>query len=454
MEIQLYNTISKELETFKPQKKGTVSMYHCGPTVYDTPHIGNYRTFLMNDLIRRVFEYNNYEVDQVMNITDVDDKTIRRSREEKIKLTELCEKYEKIFLKGLVDMNIQLPHHLVHATEYINEMIALINTLLANSVAYTAKDGVYVSIDKVKNYGELAHLDLKEISNSKERITNDEYDKANPRDFAVWKFKADDDGENFWKAPFGDGRPGWHIECSAMSMKVLGPTIDIHSGATDLIFPHHTNEIAQSESATGKHFVNYWMHGAFMNINEEKMAKSKNNFFKLDDLVAETISPLGFRYWLLTAHYRSPVNFTFDAVRAAQHGLIRLMATVASYPDHGNIISAYREKFNKFVNDDMNTPKAVALAWELIKDTEQTDADKRATLIDFDRVFGLKLDEAKVTASKETSIPLEIQALADVRETARAKKDWKQADALRIEIESRGFTVKDTPEGIKVTEKI
>jgi len=446
MDISLYNTLSRSKETFKPLKKGSVSMYHCGPTVYDTPHIGNYRTFIMNDLIRRVFEYNGYEVNQVMNVTDVDDKTIKKSQAEDISRAELTQKYEKLFLEGLESLNILRPHHVIRATDYIPVMIELIQTLIDKGVAYKADDGVYVSIDKVKNYGALAHLKL--ANESHERIQNDEYDKENPRDFAVWKFKATEDGDNFWAASFGEGRPGWHIECSAMAMKVLGETIDIHTGGVDLIFPHHTNEIAQSESATGKPFAHYWLHGGFITMNDEKMAKSKGNIAKLDDLRERAISPLGYRYWLLTAHYRSPANFTVDAVTGAQNALIRLIEAVGSYPEGGSVIDPYRQKFLEAINDDLNLPKAVALAWELVKDSKQTDADKRATLIDFDKVFGLKLADAP--RFQEEEIPAEINALAEAREEARKAKDWSKADAIREEIANRGYEVSDTPEGIKI----
>lgn len=446
MVIKLFNTLSREKEAFKPLKKGAVSMYNCGPTVYDTPHIGNYRTFVMNDILRRIFEYNEYRVTQVMNITDVDDKTIKKSRAEGIPLKEFTIKYEKLFLYGLTSLNIELPHHLTRATEYIQEMIELVQTLLDKGVAYKADDGVYIAISKIKNYGALAKLDLNSIS--KERIANDEYDKEDARDFAVWKFRSPEDGDVSWEAPFGAGRPGWHIECSAMSMKILGPTIDIHTGGQDLLFPHHTNEIAQSESATGKSFVRYWVHGAFMDVSNEKMAKSKGNFVKLEDLLDESISPLAFRYWLMTAHYRSPVNFTFDSVKAAQIALIKFMAAVAVYPDGGKIDQSYKDRFTGFVNDDMDMPKAIALSWELIKDPKVSLADKRATLLDFDRVFGLKLAEAP--RFKEEPVPEEIKALADAREEARKAKDWKKADALRVEIEARGFEVNDTPEGPRI----
>ncbi len=449
MDIKLFNTLSREKETFKPLKKGAVSIYNCGPTVYDTPHIGNYRTFVMDDILRRIFEYNNYEVTQVMNVTDVDDKTIKRSRVENVSLEDLTRKYEKLFLYGLSSLNIELPHHLTRATEHIQAMIDLISVLLDKGVAYKAEDGIYVNISKVEDYGGLAHLDIKAASRS--RIANDEYDKENARDFAVWKSKSADDGDASWPAPFGEGRPGWHIECSAMSMKALGPTIDVHTGGQDLLFPHHTNEIAQSESATGKPFVKYWVHGAFMDVSNEKMAKSKGNFVKLENLLDASISPLSFRYWLMTAHYRSPVNFTLDSVRAAQNALIKFMAAMATLPDGGKVDQDYKDRFTGFVNDDMDMPKAIALAWELMKNQEVTPADKRATLLDFDRVFGLKLTEAP--RFKEESVPAEIQALVDAREQARKAKDWKKADALRAEIEIRGFEVDDTAEGPRIISK-
>lgn len=451
MDIVIYNTLSHKKETFKPIKNGEVTMYHCGPTVYNTPHIGNYRTFIMNDIIRRVFEYNNYQVNQTMNVTDVDDKTLRGSQESGISLSEFTRKYEELFLKESESLNILRPHNLTRATEYINEMIMMISDLLSKDYAYITKDGVYMAISKVKDYGKLAQLDLSKIS--QERIVNDDYNKENPRDFALWKFKTPEDGDVSWQAPFGEGRPGWHIECSAMATKTLGPTIDIHSGAIDLLFPHHTNEIAQSECSTGKTFVNYWIHGEFVNIANEKMAKSAGNFFKLTDLAEHTISPLAYRYWLLTAHYRSPVNFTYEAVGASQNALIKMIKTIMHYPKEGNIIVEYQQKFLSFINDDLNMPKALALAWELIGDNTQNEGDKRATLIDFDRIFGLKLDSVP-EIEPSADIPEEILALSEAREQARKAKDWTKADALRIEIENRGFTVSDNKDGGVVLREI
>lgn len=442
MDIRLYNTLSRSVETFTPLIPGRVGMYHCGPTVYDTPHIGNYRTFVMNDIVRRTFEYNDYEVDQVMNITDVDDKTIRRSHEENVALETVTRKYEKLFLEEIGSLHILRPTHLLRATDNIAFMIKMISGLLERGMAYKAADGIYMSVAKVKDYGALA--DIRPESIGKERIANDEYDKENPRDFSLWKFKTADDGEVGWDAPFGQGRPGWHIECSAMSIAKLGETFDVHTGGTDLIFPHHTNEIAQSESFTGKPFVHYWIHGAFMNVNSEKMAKSKKNFFKLSDIVEEKISPIGFRYWLLTAHYRSPVNFTFEAVSAAQNALIRLMDIVRKLPEDGDIDAVYRDRFLAAINEDLNVPQALAIAWEMVRDETIKPGDKRATLLDFDRVFGLGL--ADVPRATSRTIPAEVQALAEAREEARQAKEWEKADALRHEIEDRGFVVRDTKE--------
>jgi len=466
-EIFLHNTLSGKKEVFKPIKAGKVGIYNCGPTVYDTAHIGNLRTFVMDDIVRRVFEYNDFEVTQVMNLTDVDDKTIRRAREEKKSLTDLTRHYEKAFIDDIHALNILTPTKLLRATENTDGMISLISKLLEKGFAYKADDGVYMSIEKIKGYGELAHVKL--AAEKKSRISNDEYDKESPQDFALWKFESDlekpkgnvpprkahregNQDEISWPAPFGRGRPGWHIECSAMAMSVLGETIDIHTGGTDLIFPHHTNEIAQSESATGKPFVHYWVHGGFMNVRDEKMAKSKGNFLKLVDLEESKISPLAFRYWLLTAHYRSMVNFSLEAVMAAQNAFIRLAeAFIGFKTDKAGVIDGnFQEKFRTAINDDLNMPEAVALAWQLIKDHHLSPADKRATLLDFDRVFGLGLSAVEALDDSPASIeslPPDIFALSEARDEARKAKDWQKSDALRKEIENRGYEVKDTDDG-------
>jgi cysteinyl-tRNA synthetase len=447
MALELYNSLSKSKEVFTPLVPGKVGMYHCGPTVYDTAHIGNFRTYIFNDILRRSFEYLGYEVKQVMNITDVDDKTVRNSQAQGIRLDVFTQKYTDLFLSDLQKVNIKRPHVLPLATEYIKEMVDMIGALIEKDIAYVSQDGVYMSISLVKNYGALAGIKLTDEVQS--RINNDEYEKENPRDFALWKFHVESDGEVVWPALFGDGRPGWHIECSAMSIKNLGETLDIHTGGVDLMFPHHVNEIAQSESATEKKFVNYWLHGAFININDTKMAKSKGNFLKLSDLDESQISPLAYRYWLLTSHYRTQVNFTLEAVEAGQNAFIRLAHHVAEWGVPGTISQEYKKMFITAIEDDIDMPRALALAHELSHDETLSDADKLATLLDFDKVFGLGLE-----AFTNIIIPEEIIALAEVRELARKEKDFAKADALRKEIEDRGYILKDTEDGYKIDRKI
>lgn len=452
--------MSGKKEEFKPIEEKRVGIYSCGPTVYDTAHIGNLRTYTSNDIIRRVFEYNGYFVKHVMNLTDVDDKTIRRSQENKMSLEQLTRHYETLFLADLHSLNILTPNRILRATDHIKEMTDMIAILLEKGIAYITKDGVYYSIGLFKDYGKLAKLKIEATDSSKlrERISNDEYEKENPRDFALWKFYTPNDGEVSYDAPFGKGRPGWSIECSAMSTKALGPNFDIHTGGTDLIFPHHTNEIAQSEAATGKHFVNYWIHCAFMNVNDDKMAKSKGNFLKLAELEEAGISPIAFRYWLLTSHYRSQVNFTIDAVKAAQTAFIRFIETFVrlSEVEYEHIHASanprdYRKEFIERVNDDFNTPEALALAWELIKDHSVEAKEKIKILLDFDSIFGLGLKAVmEMKAYEKESVPAEVNLLAEARNEARNNKEWDKADALRKEIESRGYTVKDTGDSFEL----
>ncbi len=463
MSLHIHNTMSGQKEEFKPLEEKKVGIYSCGPTVYDTAHIGNLRTYVSNDLIRRIFEYNGFFVKHVMNLTDIDDKTIRRSQEKKISLEELTRHYETLFLADLHSMNILTPNRVLRATDHIKEMIEMISILLEKGIAYVTKDGVYYSIGLFKDYGKLAKLKIEATDSSKlqERIANDEYEKENPRDFALWKFYTEADGDVFYDAPFGKGRPGWSIECSAMANWALGPSFDIHTGGTDLIFPHHTNEIAQSEAATGKHFVNYWMHCAFMNVNDDKMAKSKGNFMKLADLEDAGISPLAYRYWLLTSHYRSQVNFTIDAVKAAQTAFIRFIETFIRLGEvtnehihaHGDPRD-YKAEFLAKINDDFNTPEALALTWELIKDHSVEAKEKIAMMLDFDRVFGLGLKAVMEMKNEEKeNIPAEITLLAEARKMARDNKEWDKADALRKEIEGRGFVIKDVGESFEISNK-
>ncbi|MEI7513030.1 MAG: cysteine--tRNA ligase [bacterium] len=442
MDIYLHNTLTRAKEKFIPIKKGEVGMYNCGPTVYDHPHIGNLRTLIFGDILRRVFEYNSYKVIQVMNITDVDDKTIKKSKAEKVSLYDFTSKYEKVFRDNMELLNVKTPHRMPRATEFMQDMIEMIEKMLESGVAYKSDDGVYFSIEKSEGYGALAQL---KVDHSEKATAEDEYDKENAHDFALWKFAKPEDGENVWPASFGDGRPGWHIECSAMSLKLLGDTFDIHTGGEDLIFPHHTNEIAQSEAVTHKHFVNYWMHGAFMNVSGEKMAKSKGNFITLETIIDEGYSPLDFRYLILTANYRTKLDFSKESLNSCAQARKKINRAISELPDFGSVQKDLLNIFNEVINDDLNIPEGLALAWKILKDDEIAPADKKATILDFDRVFGLKLGE-----SEKVEIPQKVFDLVDAREVARNEKDWEEADRYRDLIQQLGFVVKDTANGPQI----
>ena len=453
MALKIHNTLSGKKETFRPINPPAVSLYQCGPTVYNVAHIGNLRTYITNDILRRALEYNGFKVNQVMNITDVDDKTIRRSREEKMSLKELASKYEKIFLSDIEHLNILRPSSILRATENINSMVELIEKLLEIGVAYKAADGIYFDIAKSENYGRLANLKIENSAVS--RIINDEYDKENPRDFALWKFRSEEDGEVFFEAPFGAGRPGWHIECSAMAMGALGETLDIHTGGQDLIFPHHTNEIAQSEAATGKQFSRFWLHTGFVNMESDKMSKSLGNIITLKDVVERNFHPLAFRYLALTLHYRTPMRFSWKALEASQTTLLRLIDHFSKLAkDVGKINNEYGENFKEFLNDDIDTPQALALVWKLLKDESVAESDKRATLLDFDRVLGFNFEKLKEELKKSAElIPEEIKTLAEERERARKEKDFKKSDELRETINEKGYDIKDMNEGYEILVK-
>jgi cysteinyl-tRNA synthetase len=441
MVLKLYNTLSRKIEVFKPIKAKEVGIYSCGPTVYNYAHIGNLRNYVFNDLLKRVLLFNNYKVTQVMNMTDVDDKTIKGSKSEGVNLKDFTRKYEKIFLSELEELNIIKPEIIPRATENINEMVELIKTLLKKGYAYKADDGIYFSVEKLKKYGELANLEKTKVGKS--RIKNDEYDKENIQDFALWKFYTEDDGEVYWESDIGKGRPGWHIECSAMSMKYLGETIDIHTGAIDLIFPHHTNEIAQSESATGKKFVNYWVHGGFLTMKEVKMSKSLGNIMRLQDLKEKGYSPLDYRYLLLTSHYKSQLLFSIENLDNSKNSLKRLKNIILELKDDSKTNKEYLKEFEEAINDNLDTPKALQILWNLVRDEKAIGKIK--TIEKMDSVFGLKLLE------KETiDIPDEVKKLIDEREKARQNKNFKLSDELREKIKEKGFIVADSKEGQKI----
>jgi cysteinyl-tRNA synthetase len=461
MDIFLYNTLSKTKETFTPLSLGKVGMYTCGPTVYDRAHIGNLRSYVFADTLRRTFEYNGYVVRHVINITDVghlssdaddgDDKMTKALLRDKKPLTlesmyDIGSTYLDAFVEDLKKMNIELPAELPRASENINEVIELIMTLEHKGVAYKTSDGMYFDTKKYPSYGKLGNINIDSLVAGSRVTINPE--KHSPSDFALWKF----DQNLGWESSWGRGFPGWHIECSAMSRKYLGQPFDIHTGGIDHIPTHHNNEIAQSEVAYDNPLAHYWLHNEFIRFEHTKMAKSSGGFITLDTLIDEIISPITYRYWLLTAHYRSPADFSYEAVRAAQSALLRLLSIFGNYADGGTILPSYKGRFQMLINDDLDMPRALALAWELIKDSSVTDADKKMTLLDFDKVFGLNLATIPTPEHDAAPTPPEIQALADAREEARTHKDWVKADALRSEIESRGYSLLDTEAGVKIIE--
>lgn len=424
-----------------PQTDREIRMYHCGPTVYDFAHIGNLRSFIVNDVLRRTLEYAGHTVKQVMNITDIDDKMIARAQEEGVSLQTLAHEYENFLLTDLKALNILTPHQMPHATAHIGGMIVMIEKLLREGYAYTASDGVYFEVAKAKNYGALARLDIHRETESR---VEGAPDKKSPRDFALWKFETPLDNGAAYNASFGRGRPGWHIECSEMVRDTLGETIDIHTGGVDLIFPHHTNEIAQSEAANGKPFVRTWVHTEFMMIDGQKMSKSLGNHTTLKTVIERGYSPLVFRYLVLGAHYRSKLNFTWEALEGAQNALVRLSAHMGE--DVGAVSEPYRARFMETVANDLDTPRALALAWEVAKDPTLSPADKTATLLDFDRVFGFGL-----APKAPENIPTQVAALAHDREKARKDKNWTESDRLRDEINALGWNIADTSNGPQIS---
>lgn len=454
--IRLYNVLTRKKELFKPLKKGRVGFYACGPTVYNVAHIGNLRTYIFEDVLRRTLEYAGYKVRQVMNITDVDDKIIREASAKKKTIVEFVKPYEEVFFKDLKSLGIEDAWKYPRATEHIPEMIRLITRLLKKGIAYTAEGSVYFAIKKFRGYGKLSRIASRELK-AGARVEADEYTKQDVQDFVLWKAKKE--GEPSWKAPFGEGRPGWHIECSAMSMKYLGPTFDIHAGGIDLLFPHHENEIAQSEAATGKPFVRFFVEAEHLLVDGAKMSKSLGNVFTLRDLEARGVSPLTFRYLCLTSHYRSKLNFTWESMDAAEHSFHRLYDAVRSLqlaqktkiPLSKKVkLEGYKKKFTQALSDDLNTAKALAVVWDMIhsyhKSPERYDAKELlAFLYDADCILGLQLTDVSVEA-----ISPMILDLAREREMRRKAKDWKKADEIRDKIKEAGYTVDDSPEGPRV----
>lgn len=450
MSFTIFNTLSREKEIFEPIKLGHVGMYTCGPTVYNYLHIGNWRAYIFADLLRRFLEYRDYEVVHIMNITDVDDKTIRVSQEQSKTLKEFTEFYTEGFFKDRDALNILPASKYTKATGYINEMVSLIKKLEEKGFAYKTSDGsIYFDIHKDKEYGKLSHFKLSELKeNADNRLSKDEYEKENAQDFALWKAWSADDGDVFWETELGKGRPGWHIECSAMSMSNLGESFDIHTGGVDNMFPHHENEIAQSECATGEIFAKYFMHNEHLMVDGQKMSKSLNNFYTVNDLINKGIDPIAFRFWLYTSNYSTRTNFTIDTVTGSQTALQRLRDSFISLGEDlgGKINNDYKAHFIEFLDNNLDSPKALTVVWDLLKDNSISNKDKRATLLDFDKVLGLGLDKIK-----KEEVPEEIKILVLNREEVRRQKDWAKSDELRKEINNLGYDIKDTEDGPKIS---
>ena len=465
MSLRFYNTLTRNHDSFLPIDAGKVRMYTCGPTVYNYAHIGNFRAYMFEDLLRRFLKYEGFDVYHVMNLTDVDDKTIRSSLEKGIPLKEYTKTYIDAFFEDLAILNIERAEHYPAATDHIPEMIELIRILIEKGYAYQSEDGsVYYSISKFPQYGCLCQLDISGLRPGA-RVAQDEYEKENIGDFALWKAWVEADGDVFWESPWGRGRPGWHIECSAMSMKYLGPTFDIHCGGMDNIFPHHDDEIAQSEAATGKKFVHYWLHCAHLVVDGKKMSKSEGNFYTLRDLRDQGYGGREIRYELIATHYRQSMNFTLEGLDAAKSALARLdefrarlveLAGSAKPAKPMHWVHEALLEFKTALCDDLNISEAMAAVFEMLRsgnrdmDRNQVSPEMAAAALEawngFDRVLGF-------LSPPEARIPAEVEALLQERIAARAAKNWAESDRLRDAITAAGFVVKDTPQGPKLRAK-
>ena len=457
-ELQLYDTYTRSLRTFEPLNPPEVGIYTCGPTVYDYAHIGNLRTYIFEDLLRRVLELYGYQVKHVMNITDVghlvsdedsgEDKMEKGSRRTGMTAWQIAEMYTQAFIQDLTHLNILEPHIWCRATDHIQEQIDFIGCIEAKSFTYRTDDGIYFDTSRLDDYGYLGRLDV-EGQQAGARVEIG--DKRNPTDFALWKFSPPGQQRQMeWNSPWGVGFPGWHIECSAMSARYLGSFFDIHCGGEDHISVHHSNEIAQTEACYGTRLANFWMHGYFLQQDEgTRMSKSGGGFLRVQTLIDAGYDPLSYRLFCLSALYRAKLTFNWEGMDAAQKSLERLRTAAYEWGEPGVVDEDFMERFSDQVNDDLNMPRALAVTWELVK-SSLPPATKKATLLMFDRVLGLRLAEWQPA---EVDIPVEIQTLAEQRQQARLEKRWADADALRAQITAAGYVVEDTPEGPRVKPK-
>lgn len=464
MVLRFFNTLGRKKMEFKPIKEGFVNMYSCGPTVYNYMHIGNLRAFMFTDLLKRYLKFKGFKVKHVMNITDVDDKTIRDSQKQGKTLKDFTEFYTKVFLEDLDKLNIEKADIMPKATDHIKEMVEMIKKMTKKGNTYEKAATTYARISSIKNYGELACLDPENLKQNADGRLNDsdEYEKDDARDFALWKAYSEDDGDVFWETDIGKGRPGWHIECSVMSTKYLGETFDIHTGGVDLIFPHHTNEIAQTEAATGKRWVNYWLHNEHLIVNGEKMSKSLGNFFTLKDLTDKGYDPRAIRYEFIKTHYRVKLDFSEEELKKIPETLAKFdelidkmnnLKNEKGSVDGAEISEKYLKEFEEVMDDDLNISGGLASIFEFMKEVnkqidENTLSKKDAliyldTLKKFDSVLG-------VMRFEKQDVPKEIIALAEKRKQARAKKDWAESDKLRDEIKAEGYEILDEKDGYRI----
>ena len=470
-EIHLHNTLSGKVEPFVTLKPGQVGMYTCGPTVYDYAHIGNYRTFVFQDILRRFLKWRGFQLNHVMNLTDVDDRIIANAAAAGVGIREYTDKFVQAFFADCKTLSIESPEHWIRATDHIDDMVALIEKLQKNTYTYPSEGSIYYRIMKFPEYGKLSKVDLSGIQ-AGARVDNDRYEKESARDFALWK--APKPGEHFWETPIGAGRPGWHIECSAMAMKYLGDTLDIHTGGIDLAFPHHENEIAQSEAATGKQFVRYWLHAEHLLVEGEKMSKSLGNFFTLRDLFAKGYKPSALRFALASVPYRRQLNFTFDGLQQATSSVERLRNFAArlknekfpagNQPGMAERIAKAADDFDAGLSDDLNTAQALAAVFDFVREAntamdkgEFRQGDVAAAvefLAGFDKVFavlehndGEKLRAIGFGGDGGGLSHAEIEKLVAERQAARARRDFAASDRVRKELSDRGIILEDTKDG-------
>ena len=464
MALRFKNTLSGIKEEFRPIEPGKVRMYTCGPTVYYIAHIGNFRTFVFEDLLRRYLKYKGYEITHVMNITDVDDKTIRDSQKEGVSLKEFTDRYTKIFFEDLETLGVERAEYYPAATEHIDEMVGIIKKLLEKGVAYEANGDYYYKISAFPEYGKLAKIDMAGMK-AGARVASDEYEKESVSDFALWKAWDEKDGDVYWETELGKGRPGWHIECSAMSTKYLGNHFDIHCGGVDNMFPHHENEIAQTEAATGEKFVNYWLHSEYLLVEGRKMSKSFGNYYTLRDVIAKGYPGLAVRYLLMSSHYRQQLNFTFDRLEAARSSLERyndFIKNLADYPggESSGEAPAYIEKvkkgFEENLDDDLNISGALGEIFDFIRDINRLRSEDKLSAEERDEALEVMRGFEGVLnfEIKEQALDAQIEEMIEKRNEARKNKDYALSDKIRDDLLAMGIVLEDTPQGVKWKHKI